>query len=265
MGFLKFVLVAVVITGMATVAGANLITLTDGNSTVTLNPDSQSGVNSWIVDGTSQLYQQWFWYRIGDTAEQSIDTLSSAVVELTGLNEAKVTYTSAITGLKVEVDYTLYGGSAGSGVSDISELIRVTNTGTSTKNLHFYQYSDFDLGGTPGDDSVVLLDSHTWRQTDPLLSLSETVATPAANRSEANLAFNTLNKLNDAVATDLDNSTAKGPGDVTWAWQWDKTIAAGGTLIISKDKQINPIPAPGAVALGVLGLTFVGWVKRRFA
>jgi len=96
-----------------------------------------------------------------------------------------------------------------------------------------------------------------------LFGRAETVVTPAPLRTEvavygATLA--TLAKLSDASADNLDNSTGPlGPADVTWALQWDVTVAPGGTVQISKDKNIVPEPA----TLGLMGLGLVAAVVTR--
>ncbi|HDK02417.1 MAG TPA: hypothetical protein ENG84_01010, partial [Gammaproteobacteria bacterium] len=52
-------------------------TLTDQNSTITVDSASNDGISHWMVDGVDQLYQQWFWGRIGSTSgESSLDTLT---------------------------------------------------------------------------------------------------------------------------------------------------------------------------------------------
>ena len=63
------------------------ITLQDGNTTVTIDPNNPAdGVNSWTVNGVNQLLQQWFWYRIGNTGPAySIDTLGALVTARTAL------------------------------------------------------------------------------------------------------------------------------------------------------------------------------------
>jgi hypothetical protein len=43
-----------------------------------------------------------------------------------------------------------------------------------------------------------------------------------------------------------------GPGDMTWAFQWDRVIPASGpgrTFIISKDKRLNVVPEPTTMFL----------------
>lgn len=41
------------------------VVLTDLNSVVSIDPSSSWGMHTWTVDGVDQMYQQWFWYRIG--------------------------------------------------------------------------------------------------------------------------------------------------------------------------------------------------------
>jgi len=40
---------------------------------------------------------------------------------------------------------------------------------------------------------------------------------------------------------------------VTWAFEWDPTIAAGQTFLINKDKNLS-IPEPGTLMLISIGL-----------
>jgi len=270
-------------------AQATLVTLTDLNSTADIDTGTQAGVYNWVVDGTDHLFQQWFWYRIGATGpEASIDTLTQTAIT-PGTNTLSVTY--AGNGIEVTVAYTLLGGSAGSGSSDLAESIRIRNTGTTAIDLNFFQYSDFDIGGDAANDFVWYNDSNQIvDQADPNATLSETVHTPAANRGELAFFATTLNNLNDGDADDLaagdpdgfshgvfqDTGDFVGPGDVTWAYQWQRTLAAGGSLLISKDKNIaggppdrGPfIPEPASLAiwggLSVLGLV-VGRLRRKAA
>jgi len=58
------------------------MTLTDGNSSISLDPASPAGAYTWSVDGQEQLFKHWFWYRVSDTTtdtpEHSVDTSSSS-------------------------------------------------------------------------------------------------------------------------------------------------------------------------------------------
>jgi len=241
------------------------VTLTDENSTVTIDPStSQAGVNAWNVDGVNQLYQQWFWYRIGSTGGQSsIDTISPPVVNLIAPEQVDITY--ANNQLRVQIEYDLTGGSPGSGTADLSEIVRITNLSGAPLSLHFFQYSDFDLGGNFDGDSVTLT-RNLALQTKPGIELSESVVTPGASRLEADLFPNTLLNLNNTAGYNLNNVAAAGPGDVTWAYQWDRVLGVDGTYIISKDKHLEaiPIPEPSTLAIaGLAGLGLIGYGYRR--
>jgi hypothetical protein len=159
-------------------------------------------------------------------------------------------------GFQMLVRYSLLGGTAGSGTSDLGEQIRIVNTGEEALDFHFFQYADFDLCGTSEDDSVNFVNANAVQQTDPSCTLSETVVTPAASSREAAGYPTTIVALNDGAATTLSGNSSAGPGDVTWAFQWDFNLAAGGSYIISKDKHLRPVPEPASLLLfgsGLLG------------
>lgn len=252
---------------IVTQSEAQTYTLTDNNSRVQIDVGTQTGMYTWSVDGQDQLYQQWFWYRVGTNAEQAISTISAPTVTT---NDARTLYTSYNNGqYGVEVDYMLTGFSAGSGISDIGESIRITNCTSAPLEFHFFQYSDFNLGGTPGGD-VVQLGKNIQGQFNEAFQqkgttvLTETVATPGANHGEVAFWAQTLNELNDAVPTTLnDNAGPLGTGDVTWALQWDLTVAAGSSVGISKDKYLV-IPEPGMLLpYGLILLGAFHWLLRR--
>jgi len=252
-------------------ADAAPIALNDLNSSVLIDPNSQAGVFSWFVDGTSQLFQQWFWYRVGSTGpEASIDTISAPAVIVNNSNfnpgddTAAIRYTNGT--LQVDVSYQLNGGSIGSRQSDLGELVKITNLSNASQDVHFFQYSDFDLGGTPAGDVGSFVNPNTADQRDALGTtyLSETVATPAPNEYQFGTWPNTLGQLNDGSATTLNN-TPSAVGDVTWAFQWDRSLAPGDVLLISKDKRIG-VPEPASLFLfGTALIGAAGAARRRKA
>jgi len=244
---------------------AQVTTLTDGNSSASIDPYSQAGMFNWSVQGLNQLYQQWFWYRTDNGLQQSIDTIGTPNVQTYGPREMTSTYTGG--NFTLSIDYLLTGGAVvGPGQmanSDIGESIRIVNTSASTLTFHFFQYSDFDLGG-PGNDTVQLGRNLRGQfndayQQDPTAGLTETVTTPGASHGEVDYYANTRTRLNTIANYTLnDNATLPPPGtpgDVTWALEWDLTIAPGGSALISKDKYLSVIvPEPSTVAIGGLGL-----------
>jgi hypothetical protein len=263
---------------LTTPASAALVTLTDSNSVVNIDTQTQAGVYDWYVGGIDNMHQQWFWFRIGNSGpEQSLDTLvHNPATDMIlsdgnfnpGDDRLSLRYTDQAGRFEIFVDYTLTGGQNGSGTSDLIETVRVHSLQrTGNLDFHFFQYSDFDLNEGTFDSSVEVLNANTVRQTDGL-TIAETVASPAPSRYEVNYYDITLTALNDGVATDLNQNA--GPlfdDDLTWAFQWDFNLAPGGSFIISKDKHLDHVvPEPSSVALLVLGAVGTGlgaWRKRR--
>jgi hypothetical protein len=236
---------------------AGLFTLVDENSSADFDTGSQANAFNWVVDGRDQLFQQAFWYRIGNVAESSLDTLPRSVEGTTDTNfdgdhdTLFVRYNGA--GFRIEVRYTLDGGLPGSRGSDMAEQIQISNLSATPLDFHFFQYSDFDLNGTAGGDSAVFTNANAVRQFEGALSVSETVITPVPSHREINFAPLIVARLNDGAPTTLSDTSPTGvvfgPGDVSWAYQWDFTLPVGGSFQISKDKQITGIPEPATLAL----------------
>jgi len=254
------------------VATPNIIVpLSDGGSTATVDLNgSTAGMNNWSVGGQNQLNRQWFWYAIGSTAPQSIDSLGLASYNTTGNNEVTATYQNAQ--LAVTIDYVLAGGGVGSGSADITESISVVNNSGGSINLHFYQYSDFNLLGSGANDSVQLFGTPgSWnfvQQTAGSSGIGEAIVAPDANHGEAAYVVpngGTLAGLNGGSPLTLNDNPSAGPGDVSWALEWDPTVANGGTFDLTKDKSlfIQVVPEPSTVALIALGLGAWGLARRR--
>jgi hypothetical protein len=253
---------------------AQIQTLVNNNSFADINPNNQQGMFDWFVDGQNQLFQQWFWYRVGLNPEQSIDTISAPLITRPDAKTAYITYNNGA--FSVEVDYVLTGQSPGSGQADIRESIRIHNFTASPLDFHFFQYSDFNLLNDPNGDNVALgtdlngLFNEAFQTKGPLNTssiLSETDVTPGANHGETAFAGATLGKLNNGVPDNLnDNAGPTGPGNVTWALQWDyqgtSMIAPGGDALISKQKFLQ-VPEPSAFALISLAAVVCALHRRR--
>jgi hypothetical protein len=247
------------------------ITMNDEGSSATLNPYSTAGMNSWTVNGQNQLNQQWFWYQIGGGVAQPINTISSPTVNAysgpDGINDVVVSYANAQ--LTLSVEYILTGGGSGSGVADMTESIMAQNISGGNLDFHFYQYSDFNLLGNGSSDSVQLFGDpgsfNYVRQWNGSTAIGEAIVSPYANRGEAAFVGTTLNELNNVSGLQLNDNTFAGPGDVTWALQWDDNLANGDMFDLTKDKSlyIQVVPEPSGLALIVLGVGAWGAARRR--
>jgi hypothetical protein len=252
--------VAVLLGLISTTCFADII-LTDINSTVLIDPASQAGMYSWVVDGKSYLVKQWFWLRIGDAGpEHSLDTLSPPVVSQFDAADCKIVYNNQ-QGLEVTLKYGLTGGEPESGFSDVSEIIKFTNKGTATLNLHFFQYANFKL--SDGNDKVKFLNNAQVLQTAEGVGLSETVVTGFPQHHEAANVPTTLVRLNDGDPTTLNDNGGPVTGDVNWAFQWDFSVLPGDSFIISKDKNIN-VPEPATLVLLVMGIGCMAFGIRKW-
>lgn len=259
---------------LATPARATVWTLLDENSSVDIDTGDQSGVFNWFVDGVDQLHQQWFWFRVGNTAEASIDTLP---INVQGVSDGNfdgdddtlfVSYDGGT--FDIELTLILDGGSLGSGGADLAEQISIVNKVNAPLTISFFQYADFDLNGDAAGDIAEFLNANTVGQSDGSVALTEevqTVVTPVPVHREIKFFPTTLTKLNDGVASNLDDTPGfgvpLGPGDVTWAFQWDVIIPAFGTFQISKDKNITLVPEPSSWLLMACGAFFLAARARR--
>lgn len=259
---------------LTTPALASTYTLEDANSTAVWNDGSNGSTAqfTWTVDGVDQVFDQDFFFRIGDTdAEARVGTLDIDFAGVSNTNsdagDDVLTFEfSSSAGLHIDISYKLRGGIGGSGVSDLAETITITNLTGASIDLSFFQYVDFDLGATISDDRARLLNNNTIRQWDAGHNVAETVVTPGADEHEIDFFSNTLTKLTDNDADDLDSANLSlGPGDVTWAFQWDRTLQNNASFQISKDKRFSIVPLPPAAlaGLGLLGLLGVARMRRR--
>jgi hypothetical protein len=242
-----------------------LFTLTDANASASFQTATADNNFNWTVDGVNQMSQQAFWYRVGDGPEQLLHGLPIAVQGTTDSNfdgnpdTLFVRYNGA--GFEADMRYGLDGGTAGSGAADMSEQISIVNTTNEPLSFHFFQYTDFDVRGTAGDDSAVFTNANAVDQFEGSVRFTETVVTPVPSHREIAFFPTTRNKLNDGLPTTLSDTpigSVIGTGNLTWAYQWDVIISPGSTFQVSKDKDIRAVPEPAAtilvsVALGLLG------------
>jgi len=262
----KLGLLTLVVVCLAIVAPASAVpyTLVDNGSSVTIDPQSQQGVSNWTVEGIGyNLFQEWFWVRVGDaagTGQTSLDAISS-VSTLVAPEVLRTIFTG--NGYSIEMYNFLTGGGAGTApTSDLAQTITIhNNTG---KTLHFFQYADFDLRGDPSNDLVTVLNANAVLQTKlgASVTLSEAVVGPAPAVWQTDFYANILNSLNSGSNFDLTATpvgVTKGPGDMTWAAEWN---FAPGTTIISKDLRLV-VPEPVTMFSAFMAISGLGMYMRK--
>ena len=225
---------------------------------------------SWKINGQEEMTQQWFWYSVNSGAPQSINTLGAPIVSQPAANILDLTY--AGLGFNIKIDYTLTGNPTGSYVADMGESYSIINTSlTSPLNMAFYKYTDFNLqNGQGGPNSVSITKNGLGLYNDAIqtsahmTAYSELGNVPGSQEAEANVEFNTLSKLNGASPLLLDNVANAGPGAVTSAFEWDRSIAPNTTVQMSTDDYIqSTVPEPSVLALIPAGLALLALGKRR--
>lgn len=249
-------------------AGPASFTIADGNTSADFDP--AAGQVNWFIDGTNQLFTQEFYFRRStDTREYRVDStnlnnIGNFTQDTNPFTDTRDdAFGSLFTdgaGLEIETLFTIRGNAAGSGSADLAEQITLRNMGNSAISLSFFQFVDFDLGGTAFDDMGQIVGGNTAQQTDGSgFQMNETVATPQPVAFQMDNSFVLSSLLGDASIDNLNGSAAFS-GDVAWAFQWDITLEAGGSFLISKNKSV--VPAPGSLAL-LAGASLLGTRRRR--
>jgi hypothetical protein len=263
-GSCKFAILALAVVGLVIQSDAQLYSITNKNSILDINAASgPGGVNNWKIDGVDQLNLQWFYYRIGSAGpEYPLEAISSTPTIGTGSKSLTLTY--ANSAFSVRTVYSLTGGNLGSGTGQLDEAITINNTSASALDFHFFQYSDFNLGNATGGQTVQFYKNPSGLpyysvQSDGSRSVTETVS--PASHIEAALYNQTLASLTDGSPTTLNDIASAGLGDVTFAYQWDFTLAAGGSFQIQK--LIGVVPEPSSLALISSGMLALAIFRRR--
>jgi hypothetical protein len=164
----------------------------------------------------------------------------------------------------------------------LDEDIEIFNTSfIQDLEIHIFEYMDLDLHNTPDDDTLRLTGPNSLRQRDPLTTYDGSFE---VDRHELEFYPNTLNKLMDGDADILNDvppggAGPIGPGNVTWALQWDFVGPPPGnppgfrvripprqSAFIHKEGllQMYVIPEPTSAMLAAFGCVVVLTFRRRF-
>ena len=258
-------LLSVAILSIGSATGAVPIILSEGNSSFTVDPTSQAGASNWSIGGNNQLNQQFFWYRVGSGSQFSVENGATSITPTaTGTDKLSVKYNYGGI-FTIDVHYNL--NSLGGNSAQMEQSVSITNLTGSPLSLSFYQYNDFNLGGTPGSDEVFIENSAALQQ-EGTLAITESGIDPAALYFEGNVTggpTSTLYKLNNTPNLVLDN-TGYASGDATWAFQWQFNLSganSGVEILKGQNLAITLIPEPTTMSLALLGIAVAGYWKKQ--
>jgi len=233
------------------------------NSSALVNiTNAGAGVVGWNVDGINNLNYQGVYYRVGNSPEALIQSISSTptvsfVQVPNALSKLDVTYANSL--LSVQTLFQLTGSTAGSGKAGLSQTLTIKNISASPLDFHLFQYSDFDLAGLTGGQSVqfgfdTLSQPYKVTQSGGPSSLSEAInlnSAPIGHYYAGNTSA-TLSSLNDGSPTTLGDVANVSGGNANFAYQWDVVLQPNETLTISKLMNIIvPEPSVGSMLLAM--------------
>lgn len=274
--------VAIAVVALSAITSASAwaapyLTMTDNNASVNIDPNSSAGISAWIVDGVDHLNYQWLWYRVGTGPELAFDSANFSTVSVTQpfSNFILATYTDSVNQFTIDVQWLLVGGLPGSGLADLHTIVTLNNINSNVEalplDLAIFQYSDFDLNNTPGNDTIEIIGPGNYdhaRQYDDSTLVHETVVSPTPGIYIADLidgSNDLLPLLNDGSMTNFTPNIPGpvGPGDASWLFGWTASLAPGDTLSFGKDQSI--VPEPATLALFASGIVLIASRKRAHA
>ncbi len=260
--------------GLSGVSARAATVLTDGNSSIALNGQT---VGSWLVNGTNQLNLEEFFFRIGSSGGQSPITSPTMTHLLdtngNGLNDT-VKYTYGTTsGFQVGITYSLTGGQPGSGTSDVTESLKISNVGMISQTYHLFEYTNFNLDDSTTGQTVTITGGNTATDVGDGVD-AQTVVSPKPSEFEASNTAASPDLLAHISSTTtpytLKDVASAAAGDGEWAFEWDLTIGCGSTAVINIDKHLSalqvavvPEPVSGTLAMLGLGGMFMMRPRRR--
>jgi len=250
-------------------AKSAVLALSDDNSIAAFDPSfsdipSNNGILFWTVDDVNQLFQNWFWYRIGSEGrENSINTLNLIGLDQSQPADNQLSVTYAGTDFEIALNFTLDGGAQGSGISSLFENITIKNTGSNQLDFHFFNYTDFDLTEN-GEQDTTKIGSGIATQLDNF-TLATEVIDPAASYYQVSPFSNILDALEDDVTTTLANFSGPLTGDNAYAFQWDFALEPEQSFSINNHKSIAPIesvPEP-TMTLGLIAFSGLMLIRDK--
>ncbi len=261
--FEKRKLAVAVLALISTVASAQF-TLTDGGAIVDIDT-SNGTIDNFVLGGIDHAFQHTYYLRNGDGGTAAgLGTFALLSSSNPLANYAELVYGNGT--FEIQIRYLLTGAGQ---QADLAETVVVRNVSGQTASMRLFQYSDWDMAGTAGTDTVTRLNSSTMQQVDDIATGNTSIAggTPIPEFSEmgafAGLRTSILTTNGYVLNTAAGNGIGQTfNGDGTYAFQWNRNLAPNASFAMSTDKVLA-VPEPGSmIALG-LGVTALLARRRR--
>ncbi len=257
-------------------AQGDVVNLSASSPTVTaqINTGSSVGLDSLIINGTQQVNQQQVYFRTSATsgATASVSTLSQTSLT-SSTSTLDVTYTGeylSTNQFTIENVYDLNSQTNGAGMSF---TVTAANKSSTSIPLTLVEYCDFDLNNTPNNDTIAFSGSpiNTATQTDggTGVTFQNQPSTPNPSSYEGELSNSTI--LNEITSPSFGHLSDFQPnpstqGNVTYAFEWDTTLApcgqSGSSESLSLNWTLEDVPEPASVSVAVMGLATMCGLRR---
>ncbi|HEX4054911.1 MAG TPA: hypothetical protein VHX86_11655 [Tepidisphaeraceae bacterium] len=264
-------LVPAALAGVIFAANARGASITNGNSSLTINTNGVPFISQWIVDGVDQYGGSPAGGEsllLDINGSSSFTTLDELTVTGSSFSDGVASVSYQGTGFTMTVTDILTGGNAGSGSSAVNEQVAVNNTSDSSISLDFTDNVNLNVDATPDDDTLTVT-SNTATQTDPLGTTVQFVYTPSATSVAAGNHGNSGSLLDTSLpavftgddAFDYNLSAELAPDGSPG----DSAIFSLGETVTGATSGASVVPLPnsaGAALATLAGLGAIGIVRR---
>jgi uncharacterized protein (TIGR03382 family) len=227
-------------------------TISDGIATLNVS-DTSGAMLNFVTGGTDHLYEGNYYFRTPSMGleEALVGSGTTSVTSVTVTSPTEITVLGGTADFDFELTYAL----SGSGI--LVPSLELTNTTGSQLDLALFSYQDWDVDGSFTDDTVVWDGSRIIQSEITPLYITP-FQTPDA--VEASVYSTLYDELEDGNVDNLTDGAGLpfGPGDGTFVFQFDLSLAPTGTTTI-----VYAVPEPSSGALATLGLLALAWLGRN--
>lgn len=261
----------ILLAGSAIRVGAQSYTISAGDASIQINlSGADAGISDWTLNNNEDdLNQQWYYYSVNGGPVYSIDNIGLlSSTESTSGGQTTVGAIYENSSIEVQVNSTLSPGNGGQSV--LSSDITLTDLTGTQNTYNFYQYSDFDIGGGLGNQTV--------RSTPPASGIPRITQTSSTGESLVATFGAVSAGTGDTIkvqtgtfdgtdgsdqfglydgnnpAPNLNNNLSAGPGNVDFAYQIYNASLGPNTTSGLSFTELETVPEPSTISLIFSGM-----------